>query len=126
MIRAVISALLALVAGTSSATAAGPLDGRWGLSVDDCRRAPGTSDRVPVVVAGNRMDFHESVCEIAAIEPIGSQNAAWRVSRTCRGEGENWTVRSIFAIDRDIAGTPRQLIEINLDSGYVIIRQRCN
>ena len=72
------------------------------------------------------MDFHESVCEIAAIEAIGAQGAAWRVTRACAGEGEKWTVRSIFAIDRDMAETPRQLIEIDVDNGYVIVRQHCD
>jgi hypothetical protein len=124
MIRAGFAAVVVFV--VSTAAAANPLDGRWGLSRDDCRRAPGTSDRVPVTIAGTRMDFYESVCEIAAIEAIGGQDAAWRVSRNCRGEGESWTVRSIFAIDRDIAGTARQLIEINLDSGYVVVRQHCD
>jgi hypothetical protein len=124
MIRAGFATVALLVAAT--AAAAGPLDGRWGLSRDDCRRAPGSSDRVPVTIAGNRMDFYESVCEIAAIEAIGARDAAWRVARSCRGEGESWTVNSIFAIDRDISGTPRQLIEINLDSGYVVVRQHCN
>lgn len=125
MIRALVSTVV-LVAMSAAATASGPLDGRWALSQDDCRRDPGSSDRVPVIIAGDRMDFYESACEIAAIEAIGTQDSAWRVSRTCRGEGENWTVKSIFAIDRDIAGTPRQLIEINLDSGYVFVRQHCD
>lgn len=71
------------------------------------------------------MDFYESACEIAEIEAIGTQDLAWRVERSCRGEGETWTVRSVFAIDRNIAGNPRQLIEIDLDNGYVIVRQHC-
>jgi hypothetical protein len=124
MIRAGFATLAVLF--MSASAVAGPLDGRRALSRDDCRRAPGTSARVPLSIAGNRMDFYESVCEIAAVEPIGAQDAAWRVERSCGGEGESWTVRSIFAIDRDAAGAPRQLIEIDLDKGYVIVRQHCD
>lgn len=123
MIRACIGAAAILASG---AAIAGPLDGRWALDSEDCARQPGTSDRVPVTIAGDTMDFYESACEIGQIEPIGEQDAAWRVSRTCGGEGERWTVRSIFAIDRDTAGTPRQLIEIDLDDGFVIVRQYCD
>jgi hypothetical protein len=124
MIRASAAAAILLFASIAGATAL--LDGRWAFSREDCQRAPGTSDRAPLTIAGNRLDFFESVCEIAAIEAIGTQDSAWRVERTCSGEGERWTVRSIFAIDHDTTGSPRQLIEINLDTGYVIVRQRCD
>lgn len=109
----------------STAAVAAPFDGRWALDSDDCRNRPGAGDRVPVTIARNRMDFYESACEISALEAIAAQGSAWRVTRTCGGEGETWTVRSIFAVDRDMAGEPRQLIEIDVDNGYVIVRQHC-
>jgi len=124
MIRAGLAAATMLL--VSATAIAGPLDGRWAFSHDDCARAPGTSDSVPLTIADNRMDFYESVCEIAAIEAIGTEGTTWRLSRVCRGEGETWTIRSIFAIDRDAAGAPSQLIEINIDNGHVTIRQHCN
>jgi hypothetical protein len=121
-----IAGLLAGFALLAGPVAAAPFDGRWALSRDDCRLAPGASDRVPVTIAGNRMDFYESACEITGIEAIGAQDAAWGVVRTCGGEGEVRTVRSIFAVDRDLTGAPRQLIEIDLDDGYVTVRQHCD
>jgi len=122
MIRVCLAAAIMVV---STAAGAAPFDGRWALAGDDCRNEPGSGERVPVTIGGNKVDFYESVCEIGAIEPIGAQESAWRVTRTCRGEGETWTVRSIFAIDRDTAGSPLQLIEIDVDNGYVIVRQHC-
>lgn len=117
--------LVAAIMVVSVAAVAAPFDGRWALDRDDCRSSPGSGDSVPVTIGGNRMDFYESTCEIGAVEAIGAQDSAWRVTRTCGGEGETWTVRSIFAIDRDAAGAPRQLIEIDVDNGYVFVRQRC-
>lgn len=122
MIRLAFAGVCVVLAGTAIA---GPLDGRWAMSRDDCRLDPGTSDRIPVTIADDRMDFYESICEISAIEEIGGQASAWRVARECRGEGEVWTVSSIFAIDRDADGAPRQLIEIDLNEGLVIVRQHC-
>jgi len=122
MIRVFLALAIMVVSSVAGAT---PFDGRWALDRDDCRNAPGAGDRVPVTIAGNRMDFYESVCEIGAIEAIGAQDSAWQVTRTCGGEGETWTVRSIFAMDRDLAGKPLQLIEVELDNGYVIVRQHC-
>jgi hypothetical protein len=45
---------------------------------------------------------------------------------TCRGEGEEVTRRSIFGLDRDVDGNPRQLVEIDLGDGMVIVRQPCD
>ena len=104
---------------------AGPLDGRWALAQQDCTQPPGTSDRVPMAIAGNEIKFHESSCVLSRLEAIGEGNAAWRVTRICSAEGESWSIDSIFALDRDPAGDSRQLIEIGLEDGNVIVRKSC-
>jgi hypothetical protein len=114
------------LAGASGTAVAGPLDGQWALERQDCTVSPGTSDRVSLAITDTRMEFYESACEMTAIEPIGSQGSAWRVTRTCRGEGETWTVSSIFALAPQPAASPRQLIEIELENGYVTIRHQCD
>jgi hypothetical protein len=120
MIRtSLVAALLMLPA----AVVAAPFDGRWALDRGDCTAK---GDRVPVTIAGDTIDFYESACEIASLEPIGSQGAAWVVTRTCKGEGETWPVRSIFAIDQIEGKAARQLIEIDLDDGSVTVRQSCD
>jgi len=123
MIRSCLAASLTLVIAGADAA---PFDGRWAMTIGDCGVAPGMSDRVPLSIAGDTFEAYEGRCVIASLEAIGAQEAAWRVTRTCSGEGETWTVSSIFAIDRDATGAPRQLVEINLDEGFVIVRQHCN
>lgn len=118
--------LIMALAGASGTAVAGPLDGQWALVPQDCQVAPGTSDRVPLVISDKRMEFYESACGISAIEPIGTQESAWKVTRTCRGEGETWTVSSIFAVAPQPAASARQLIEIDLENGYVTIRHQCD
>lgn len=123
MIRSsVVVAFLAI----SGAAFAGPLDGRWAMTPEDCGLAPGMGDRVPLTISGDMFKAYESQCTIAGVEEIGGLDSAWRVTRTCSGEGDTWSIRSIFAIDRDATNAPRQLVEIDLDEGYVIVRQYCN
>jgi hypothetical protein len=123
---AVILPMLLLLAASASA-AERPFDGRWGLDAETCALAPGTSDLVPAVIANDEIQYYESHCRIEAVEPIGGENtSAWRVRMTCSGEGETWTSESIFAIDYGTGDRRRQLIEIDLEAGFVDVRQACD
>jgi hypothetical protein len=118
--------MLLVVAGAASA-AERPFDGRWGLDAETCALAPGTSDLVPAVIANDEIQYYESHCRIEAVEPIGGENtSAWRVRLACSGEGETWTSEEIFAIDYGADQRRRQLIEIDLEDGFVVVRQACD
>jgi hypothetical protein len=118
--------ILLLLTGAASAVER-PFDGRWGLDAESCALAPGTSDLVPTVIANDEIQYYESHCRIEAVEPIGGENtSAWRVRLSCSGEGETWTSNEIFAIDYGNEGRRRQLIEIDLEDGFVVVRQACD
>lgn len=103
-----------------------PFEGRWGWTADACDLAPGESDMVPIEIGDGAIDYYESACTIDRVEPVGAgDGAAWTVTTSCSGEGETWTTRSIFAIDDRGDDSRRQLIEIDLESGFVIVRQEC-
>jgi hypothetical protein len=104
-----------------------PFDGRWGFDPDACALQPGESDLVPTVIAHDEIQYYESHCRIETVEPIGgAESSAWRVRLSCSGEGETWTSEEIFAIDYGIDGRRRQLIEIDLEDGFVVVRQACD
>jgi hypothetical protein len=104
-----------------------PFDGRWGLDAESCALQPGESDLVPTVIADDEIHYYESHCRIESVEPIGGENtAAWRVRLACSGEGETWTSEEIFAIDYGAGERRRQLVEIDLEYGTVVVRQACD
>ncbi len=108
------------------AIAAGPLDGRWAFEADICANEPGSGDLIPTVIHDGKIDYYESHCDILEITQIGEQGSAWRVRMTCRGEGEVSTAESIFAIDHGNNERRRQLIEIDLADGIVVVSQACD
>lgn len=121
----IILPMLLLLAGAAAAER--PFDGRWGFDVEACAAEPGTTDRVPTVIANDEIQYYESHCRIERVEAIGGgEGAAWRVRLSCSGEGETWTSDEIFAIDYGIDGRRRQLIEIDLAYGTVAVRQACD
>jgi hypothetical protein len=124
MRRVAIGTLWFVLAG-SSALVAGPLDGRWSLDAEFCKSDAAT-DAVPVVIDDKEIQYYESRCTMTGTKPIGSAGSAWRVATLCHGEGEEWQGDTIFALDRDSEGTPRQLVEIDMDTGDVVVRQSCD
>lgn len=125
--RATVAALflMPILAGAARAETL-PFDGRWGWTAEACDLAPGESDMVPIEIGDETIDYYESACTIGRVEPVGSgDGSAWTVTTTCSGEGETWTAQSIFAIDDRGDGSPRKLIEIDLEAGYAIVRQEC-
>jgi hypothetical protein len=117
MIRIASAAALVGIA-TMPASAQYPFDGSWSL---DCAMQEG--DRVPMVVKDGMVTFFESECAIETVEPIGEQNQAWTVSVSCSGEGETWTRTLLLALDPGTGGNPPQLVEVDLDDGFVVIRR---
>lgn len=114
---------LVALGGTAVAT---PFDGRWVWDKSICANQPGSGDVVASVYEGDTISHYESLCTITKTTPIGTQESAWEVEMTCSGEGEQADLRAIFGLDRDADGNPRQLVEIDLDDGFVIVRQRCD
>lgn len=123
--RKIIAAVgMVLVAAPA---AAGPLDGRWGFDAEACAADPQTSDIIPTVIADGRIEYYESACEIVELTPIGGENtSAWRAKLNCGGEGEVWTEDEIFGIDEGGGTKPRQLIEIDMETGGVTVRLACD
>ena len=125
-LAAIILPILLVLAAPASATER-PFDGRWGFDAEACALEPGSSDLVPTVIADDEIQYYESHCRIEAVEPIGGEGtSAWRVRLSCSGEGETWTSEEIFAIDYGIDQRRRQLIEIDLEDGFVVVRQACD
>ena len=119
-------ALPILIAG-GPAFADGPFDGRWGFDADACSFEPGTSDLVPTEIHGNEIQYYESHCVIDDLVPLGGEGTnAWRVRLTCSGEGETWTRDAMFAIDYGTDERRPQLINIDMETGSVIVRQSCD
>lgn len=124
---AVILLPILVLSAVAASAAERPFDGRWGFDAESCALQPGESDLVPTVIANDEIRYYESHCRIESVEPIGGENtAAWRVQLSCSGEGETWTSEEIFAIDYGTDGRPRQLIEIDLEYGMVVVRQACD
>ncbi len=105
-----------------------PFEGRWAYDLAACAVKPGESDMVPTIIANGRIDYYESSCTIDSAEPIGGgEGSAWTVKTTCSGEGETWSSESIFAVeDMGDETRPRQWIDIDLGSGFVIVRRACD
>ena len=119
-------AALPLIAGAALGEPL-PFDGRWGWNVEACAYEPGESDMVPTVIANGEILYYESLCTIESVEPIGGEGgSAWRVGLACGGEGETWTKESILAIDDGAGERRRQLIDIDIESGFVAVRQDCD
>lgn len=118
---------LSLVAAAVPAAAHGPFDGRWGFDAEACALEPGTSDLVPTEVHGNEIQYYESRCTIDDLAPIGGEGStAWRVKLTCSGEGETWHGDSLFAIDHGTSERRPQWIDIDMETGSVVVRQYCD
>jgi hypothetical protein len=113
-------------AALGEAALATPFDGRWVWDKSICANQPGSGDVVASVYEGDTVSHYESRCTITKTTPIGTQESAWEIEMNCSGEGEEFALRSIFGLDRDVDGNPRQLVEIDLDDGMVIVRQRCD
>ncbi len=124
--RVVSTASLFLAGFVVPAIAAGPFDGRWAFDAEICANEPGSGDLIPTVINDGKIEYYESECEILEVTQIGAQGSAWRVRTTCRGEGEVWTGESIFAIDHGNNERRRQLIEIDLAEGIVVVSQACD
>jgi hypothetical protein len=109
----------------SGAAVASPFDGKWTLNPKACSNAD--RDDGLATIADKKITYWESECTITKIAPIGEGDPAsvWRVETACSGEGENWTKDSVFAIDRDAEGAARQLVEIEMNEGYVVVLQAC-
>jgi hypothetical protein len=118
-----LAAVFAVAAGPAAAT---PFDGRWVWDKSICANQPGSGDVVASVYEGDTISHYESLCTITETKPIGTQESAWEIEMKCSGEGEESVLRSIFGLDRDRDGNPRQLVEIGMDDGMVIVRQRCD
>ena len=117
--------IVALAILLSGAAAASPIDGRWAWNSEGCSVVEGSGDVGPNVFSGDTLRYFESECKIVKIEPIGDQAAAWRARTQCSGEGEEWTNDSVFAIDRDSDGNARQLVEVDMEDGFVTVLQAC-
>ncbi len=117
--------LAPLFAGTALAEPM-PFDGRWGWDAAACAIGPGEGDGVPIEIGDGVIRYYESECSIDRVVPLGNgAGPAWTVTTTCSGEGETWTSDSIFAIDDRGEDNPRQLVELDLEAGFVVIRQDC-
>ena len=123
-----LASLTLLVLSTVTALAEGrPFDGRWGWTAEDCALQPGDSDLVPIEIGNDEMHYYESHCRLDAVEPVGGEaTAAWRVTRTCMGEGETWSDEVLLALEYGADERRRQLIEIGLGDGSVTVRQACD
>ena len=97
-----------------------PFDGSWAF---DCEIPAG--DLIPTVIKDRKITYYESECDIGTVTPIGSRDQAWTVTASCAGEGETWDRTILFAMERGNEGEPIQLIEVDLDDGYVVARKRC-
>jgi len=118
-----LSGLFALPASAAEL----PFAGRWGYDPAVCATSPGESDLIPTIIANGEIQYYESQCRVETIEPIGGENgSAWRVRMACAGEGETWTTNAIFAIDTGYDQRRRQLVEIDLDTGFVTVQQACD
>ena len=113
---------LVFLLGATPALADGPFDGKWAFDTRSCA----SNEDDTVIIGDGRVTYYESECDIGGVEPIGDSGAAWRAQLTCAGEGETWTNETIFAIDRGTGEERRQLIEINMADGWVVVRQPCD
>ena len=114
-----------LLVGMTSASAQGPLDGRWALYPEACDIQPGEGDGVPLIIEGNDLLFYESACTITSWTPIGTAESAWHVTMDCGGEGELWTEEATFALARDVEGNLSHLVSLDTNSGVVDLRSYC-
>ena len=119
--RKLTTAAALVVAIASPAFAAEPYEGSWAY---DCTIAAG--DLVPTVIKDGRIIYYESECDIDSVTPIGTGDQAWKVTASCQGEGETWDRNMMLAVEQGNEGEPVQLIEIDLDEGYVIANDRCD
>lgn len=117
--------LVPLAAGAALAEP-GPFDGRWGWDAAACAIGPGEGDGVPIEIGDGAIRYYESECSIDRVVPLGNGSGpAWTVTTTCSGEGETWTSESVFAIEDRGGDTPRRLIELDMEAGFVVVREDC-
>ncbi|MCB1497447.1 MAG: hypothetical protein KDJ86_16830 [Bauldia sp.] len=119
--RKLVSSIALLVMTAAPAFAADPFDGAWAY---DCQANNG--DIVPTVIKDRRIIYYESECDIGTVTPIGAADQAWTLAASCAGEGETWDRNILLAMERGDDGEPVQLIEVDLDDGYVVARRRCD
>jgi len=119
--RKLVSSVALLLMTAAPAIAAEPFEGSWAY---DCSIPAG--DLVPTVIKDGRIIYYESECDIGSVTPIGSAGQAWTVTASCAGEGETWERDMMLATELDNNGEPVQLIEVDLDDGYVVARRRCD
>lgn len=121
--RLSIAVLLAL--GAAPALAHGPFDGFWAFDPEICENERGTTDLVPIMIDLPVIEGYESHCVMDRIERI-AEGETWYVDLTCTGEGETWTRETLFALDRDVDGNVRRLIEIDLEFGTATVFSKCD
>ena len=119
--RKLVSSVALLLMAATPALAAEPFEGSWAY---DCTIPAG--DLVPTVIKDGRIIYYESECDIDSVTAIGTDDQAWKVTASCQGEGETWDRNMMLAVERGNEGEPVQLIEIDLDEGYVIANDRCD
>lgn len=119
MMRKLVSSV-ALLVMTAPAFAAEPFEGSWAY---DCSIPAG--DLVPTVIKDGKIVYYESECDIGSVTPVGTAGQAWKVTASCAGEGETWDRNMMLAVEVGNEGEPVQLIEVDLDAGYVVANRRC-
>lgn len=117
--------LLIAAAGLVAATsvAAHPLDGEWNSFLEECNAE--TDDMLTIDVDAGTIRYFESGCEIISIEAIGTQDSAWRAMLSCGFEASASERESILMIDTPFDGSPTRLIDLQLDTGFVDSRYKC-
>lgn len=116
-----MAATAALILLATPAMAEYGFEGAWAYA---CKTAEG--DSIPTVFESRRIVYYESECAIGEVTAIGSADQAWTLNVSCAGEGETWERTILLALDGDHEGNRRQLIEVDLDDGYVIARELCD
>jgi hypothetical protein len=114
---------LAMLLGSATVLAAS-LDGRWGFSVGSCDEPDGIDVMTIDTVAGT-IDFYESLCTFTELAEIGTYGLAWQATLSCSGEGETWTVKTLFGISEVFDETADRLAMIGLADGFTSIYFRC-
>ncbi|SDB43939.1 hypothetical protein [Bauldia litoralis] len=119
--KTLLSSVALLALTSAPALAEFPFEGEWAY---DCEIAAG--DLVPTVIADGRVLYYESECSIDNVAAIGAGDQAWNLKLSCAGEGDEWQRNVLFAVELGNEGEPLQLIEVDLDDGYVLARDRCD
>lgn len=95
-----------------------------------CKRSDWNGDAhtdMHIRVGAREIDFHESACRFASIQPskLATEDGAIRLTLACKGEGETWRRSQIWQVRR-VAGHA-MLVTTDIDHGeeMVIVYQRC-